>query len=103
MPVKKTTTKKIAAANKTAQELPVIEDVIEQVELKEIVPPLVQQQLLLAAEISSVPKRSHPARPLPQANEQYDLNVFVGSGVIRSVWAKIMMSLPVSLYRKAET
>jgi len=88
MPAKKTTTKKTAVVKKTAQEILVIENVTEQVELEEIVPPLVQHQLLLAAETSSVPKRSHPARPFPQAKEQYDLNLFVGSGVIRSVWGK---------------
>jgi len=88
MPVKKTTTKKTAAVKKAAQEIPIIENITEQVEQEEIAPPLVQQQLLLAAETSSVPKRSHPARPIPQAKEQYDLNLFVGSGVIRSVWGK---------------
>ena len=33
-------------------------------------------------------KRSHPARPMPQAKEQYDLNLVVVSGVIGSVWGK---------------
>ena len=33
-------------------------------------------------------KKNHPARPMPQAREQFDLNQVVLSGVIRSVWGK---------------
>ena len=33
-------------------------------------------------------KKNHPARPIPQAREQFDLNLVVVSGVIGSVWGK---------------
>ena len=117
MPAKKTSTKKTAIAQKTAEEKIVIEqDRIEtfedafdrvvkqaiaepvslqlipreeeQVEMEAIAKPVLTQQLMLAAPKHLAPKKEHPARPLPQAREQYDLNQVVVSGVIGSVWGK---------------
>ena len=91
MPTKKTPVRKTAAVKKTAEEKPVIEQAVEQVEQEAIVQPAIQQEALpivLAEEKPSIAKRDHPARPIPQAKEQYDLNLVVASGVIRSVWGK---------------
>jgi hypothetical protein len=44
--------------------------------------------LLLAAPKYSAPKRNNPARSIPHAKEQFDLNLVVAAGVIRSVWGK---------------
>ena len=117
MPAKKTSTKKTAIAQKTAEEKIVIEqDKVEtfedafdrvvkqaiaepvslqlipreeeQVEMEAIAKPVLTQQLMLAAPKHLAPKKEHHARPLPQAREQYDLNQVVVSGVIGSVWGK---------------
>jgi len=53
-----------------------------------ITQPIPAPQLLLAAPKPSVPKKVYPARPMPQAKEQFDLNQVVASGVIGSVWGK---------------
>ena len=84
-------------------EIETFEDVVEQVE-QEAITQSVMQQLTPAEEkpveqeaalpvihqliLPPAPKRNHPARPLPQAKEQYDLNLVVISGVIGSVWGK---------------
>ena len=54
------------------------------------------QQLILAEEkpveqeaiAPYTSEEVYPARPIPQAKEQYDLNLVVVSGVIGSVWGK---------------
>jgi hypothetical protein len=104
MPAKKTSTPKSKAVKKTAME----KTVIEQIEEVEIAQPALQQLALaeekpsaeqestpqfalqqqIPVESKTFPKKIHPARPLPQAREQYDLNLVVASGVIRSVWGK---------------
>ncbi|MCJ7435852.1 MAG: hypothetical protein MUO77_20420, partial [Anaerolineales bacterium] len=113
MPTKKTSTKKTAAVKKTTEEEPVIEEAVEQVSFEEMVEPVkphtfeeaykevqqfiqsekIKQELIAQPVIHQLilppaPKRNHPARPLPQAKEQYDLNLVVISGVIGSVWGK---------------
>ncbi len=96
MPTKKTSTRKTAAVKKTAEEQPLIEkvveqvaqDIVEQVEIEVITQPALTTQLMLAAPKPPLAKRDHPARPMPQAREQFDLNLVVASGVIGSVWGK---------------
>ncbi|MBV5322876.1 MAG: hypothetical protein JZU60_03480, partial [Ilumatobacteraceae bacterium] len=106
MPTKKTSTKKVAAVKETAKVMPFIEGTFEQeliaepvspllnlaeeerVEINVIAKPVLTQQLMLAAPQPYPPKKDHPARPLPQAREQYDLNQVVVNGVIGSVWGK---------------
>jgi hypothetical protein len=49
----------------------------------------IQQDHQVMEEIPAEPlKQRRPARPMPQAREQFDLNQVVASGVIRSVWGK---------------
>jgi hypothetical protein len=107
MPTKKTPTKKTVAVKKAPEEKPVIEEVVEQIEQVQqeaIAQPIIQQLVLdeekpVEQEAIAQPvihqlilppaqKKNHPARPLPQAKEQYDLNLVVISGVIGSVWGK---------------
>jgi len=107
MPTKKTPTKKTVAVKKAPEEKPVIEEVVEQIEQvqQEAIAQPIIQQLVLDEEkpveqeaiaqpvihqliLPPAPKKNHPARPIPQAKEQYDLNLVVASGVIRSVWGK---------------
>ena len=103
MPTQKTSTRKTADVKKTAKEKVFIEELVEQVETEipeelvenikqELVEqPVLQQEILVMAHDESkpsIPQRDHPARPIPQAKEQYDLNLVVVSGVIRSVWGK---------------
>ena len=96
MPTKKTSTRKTAAVPKTAEEELIIEEaveqvaeeIVEQVEMKVITQPVLTPQLMLAAPKPPPAKRDHPARPMPQAREQFDLNLVVASGVIGSVWGK---------------
>ena len=82
MPTKKTSTRKTAAVLKTAEEELIIEEaveqvaeeIVEQVEMKVITQPVLTPQLMLAAPKPPPAKRDHPARPMPQAREQFDLN-----------------------------
>ena len=98
---------KTATVKKTAKEKHVVEQV-EQETFEEAFERVVQveqeaiaqsnsQQLIPAEEKqveqkeieqASAPKKNHSVRPMPQAKEQYDLNLVVVSGVIGSVWGK---------------
>jgi hypothetical protein len=108
MPAKKTPTKK------TTKEKLVIEQIVEQVQQVEFetfeeafervaqveqaaIAQSDSQQLILAEEQTveqkaitqpSIQKKNYPARSIPQAREQFDLNLVVVSGVIGSVWGK---------------
>ena len=96
MPTKKTSTRKTAAVPKPVEEELIIEEAVEQlvqeiverVEIEVITQPALTTQLMLAAPKPPLAKRDHPARPMPQAREQFDLNLVVASGVIGSVWGK---------------
>jgi hypothetical protein len=114
MPIKKAPARKTTAAKKNMEEKPFIEGTVDQELIEQAAgqfPQLIQSekieqeliadsaepQLVLAEEMPveqetivqpAAPKKAYPARPIPQAKEQYDLNLVVVSGVIRSVWGK---------------
>lgn len=70
------------------QWIPAEEKQVEPLEIEATAQPARTQPLLLTAPKYSAPKRNNPARPIPHAKEQFDLNLVVAAGAIRSVWGK---------------
>ncbi len=64
------------------------QEAIAQSDLQQLIPAEEKQVEQKEIEQASAPKKNHSVRPMPQAKEQYDLNLVVVSGVIGSVWGK---------------
>ena len=91
MPAKKTVKEKLIVEQ---VEFETFEEAIENIKQDLIAESTLQQPAPVEEQPVSQ-KKSHPARPMPQAKEQYDLNLVVVSGVIGRASCRERVSIDV--------